>query len=173
MCPSVLVSGPAGEFTLKLPAGTHNIHLNVIAPGYATRMLKAQTGEGSVLEIPLEPAGGNLVLDFGSQTSEKLKALGAGLLAHNGTFVSLGRLFRWAELQRAPQSDPRHLVVPNMEAGEYLVCIGDAAQTMVPRGLEPPPAECSRGYLLPLQELTLRMPPIPESYLRRLPQAGQ
>lgn len=167
------VSGPAGEFTLKLPAGTHNVHLNVVAPGYATRMLKTQTGAGSVLEIPLEPAGGNLVLDFGSQTSDRLKALGAGLLAHNGTFVPLGTLFRWAQLQRAPQSDPHRLVVPNMEAGEYLVCLGDAAQTMVPRGLEPPPAECSRGYLLPLQELTLRMPPIPEAYLRRLSQAGQ
>ena len=167
------VSGPSGEFTLKLPAGTRLIHLTVLAPGYAARMLKSQIAADIVLEIPLEAAGGNLVIDFGGQTNEAIKTLGGGLLAHNGTFVPLGALFRWSHLQRAPQTDPHHLVLPNVEAGEYLVCIGDAAHAMIPRGLEPPQEQCSRGLLLPLQELTLKMPPIPEAYLKRLPQPGK
>ncbi|MES1240072.1 MAG: carboxypeptidase-like regulatory domain-containing protein [Acidobacteriota bacterium] len=166
------VSGPTGEFTLKLPAGTRVIHLAVIAPGYATRMLKVQAVVGNVLEVPLETAGGNLVIDFGSETSEVIKTLGGGLLAHNGTFVPLGMLFRWTQFQRAAQPDPHRLVLPNVEAGEYLVCIGGAAHSMIPRGLEPPPEQCSRGSLLPLQDLTLRMPPIPESYLRQPSQPG-
>ncbi len=165
------VSGPAGEFSLKLPSSTRNVHLNVMAPGYATRMLKMPFGADQILEIPVEPAGGNLVLDLGSQTQEALKMLGGGLLAHGGTFVPLAAALRWTKLQRAPQPDPHRLVLPNMEAGEYLVCIGNAAQQAVPRGLEAPLAECVRGYLAPLQELTLTMPAIPEEYLKRLPQA--
>ncbi len=152
------VSGPAGEFTLQLPSGTRNVHLTVLAPGYATRMLKVPFAAGQVLEIPVEPAGGSLVLDLGSLTREDLRTLGGGLIAHGGTFVPLDTALRWTELQRAPQADPQRLVLPNMEAGDYTICFGRSAQKAVPRGMEPPQTECARGYLLPLQELTLHLP---------------
>jgi hypothetical protein len=45
-----------------------------------------------------------------------------------------------------------------MEAGDYLLCWGNAANTTVLKGLEAPAGACSRGLLLPLQELTLTLP---------------
>lgn len=71
----------------------------------------------------------------------------------------------WARLKRAEPRGPHLLVLPDMEAGEYLLCMGPEAQVAVPRGLEPPAAQCSRGTLLPLQELRLPLPDIPRQYL--------
>lgn len=162
------VTGAAGEFTVKLSGDAKTAGLCVLAPGHAIRMLKAHLGPGTVVDVPLEPVGGTLVFDLGGLTVRELRRMGAGLLAHGGTFIPFAILSEWAQLQRVPQPDPHRLILPNMEPGEYVLCIGGEANIAVMRGLEPPPSQCSRGHLGPLQELTLRMPPIPESYLERL-----
>lgn len=162
------ITGAAGEFTVKLSGDAKTAGLSVIAPGHAIRMLKAHLGADRVVEIPLEPVGGTLVFDLGDLTVRELRRMGAGLLAHGGTFVPFAITSEWVQLQRTPQSDPHRLVLPNMEPGEYVFCVGGEANVAVTRGLEPPPSQCSRGHLGPLQELTLRMPPIPEKYLERL-----
>lgn len=162
------VTGPAGEFTLKLPGGTRLLHLSILAPGYATRMMTALLGDQTVLEIPVEPVGGTLVFDFGKWTVTDVLRSGGGLVAHGGSFVPLGGALRWAQILREPQPDPHRLILPNMEAGEYLICIGGGAFVSVPKGLEPSPGACSRGYLNPLHELVLPLPPIPEEYLEHL-----
>lgn len=162
------VAGAAGEFTVKLSGDAKTAGLYVIAPGHAIRMLKVHLSGDRVVEVPLEPVGGTLVFDLGDLTLREVRRMGAGLLAHGGTFVPFAMMAEWAQLQRTPQPDPHRLILPNMEPGEYLFCIGGEANVAVTRGLEPPPSQCSRGHLGPLQELTLRMPPIPESYLERL-----
>lgn len=162
------VTGAAGEFTVKLSGDAKTAGLTVIAPGHAIRMLKAHLGGERIVEVPVEPVGGTLVFDLGDLTVREVLRLRGGLLAHGGTFVPFALLSEWARLQRTPQSDPHRLVLPNMEPGEYVFCFGGEANVAVTRGMEPPPGQCSRGHLGPLQELTLRMPPIPESYLERL-----
>jgi hypothetical protein len=159
------ISGPAGEFTVKLPHGSQIAHVSVLAPGHATRMFLAQLGKEPVLEIPLERVGGKLVFDLGKHTLDEIRSAGAGLLAHGGSFVPLGSAMLWARLKRADQHDPHLLVLPDMEAGEYALCMGPEAQVAVPRGHEPPVAQCSRGSLLPLQELRLMLHEVPEQYL--------
>ena len=151
------VTGPAGEFTLKLPAGTRMMTLSVLAPGNATRMMLVPLGTEPVLEIPVEPVGGTLVFDFGARTVQEFMASRAGILAHGGAFVPFGVTRRWVQMGRIPQPDPHRLVLPNMEAGEYILCFG-AAQEAVARGQEPPPGQCTGGSLAPLQELTLGIP---------------
>jgi len=152
------VTGPAGEFTVKLPAGSQLAHVSVLAPGYAIRMLLAPLGPEPVIEIPMEQVGGVLVFDLGGRTLDEALSARAGLLAHAGSFVPFQVAAFWARLQRAPQHNPHRLVLPNMEAGDYLLCLGPEAQVAVPRGQEPPGAQCSRGSLAPLQELTLALP---------------
>lgn len=154
------VTGPAGEFTVKLPAGIQAVHLSVLAPGYATRMLFVPLGVEPVLEIPLEPVGGTLIFDLGDRTLEQLRGTATGILSHGGSFVPFLEALRWAQLQRAAQLDPHRLVLPNMEAGDYLLCAGPESYLSIPRGLAPPAHQCSRGTLAPLQELIL---PLPES----------
>lgn len=153
------ITGPAGEFTIKLPAGIQAVHLAVLAPGYATRMLLVPLGMDPVLEIPLEPVGGTLVVDLGGRTLDDLR--GAGILAHGGSFVPFLGAVRWAQLQRVAQPDPHRLILPNMEAGEYLLCAGPESYLSIPRGLPPPAHQCSRGTLAPLQELELSLPASP------------
>lgn len=159
------VSGASGEFKLRLPASTHMMHLSVLAPGYATRMMLIPLSSQPLL-ISLEPTGGTLIFDFGDLTRHELLRLGAGLLFHGGSFVPLGGTLRWAQLQRTPQPDTHKLVLANMEAGEYLLCVGGAS--FGPAGPEPQPSQCSRGYLNPLQELVLTLPPLPKEHLERL-----
>lgn len=151
-------TGAAGEFTVQLPGGSQLIHLSVVAPGYPIRMLVVPLGEEPVVEIPLELIGGTLVFDLGSRTLDDVLGAGAGLLAHAGSFVPLGGAARWARLLRAEQRDPHRLVLPNMESGDYMLCLGAEAQAAVPRGKEPPALQCSQGSLAPLQELVLSLP---------------
>ena len=151
-------TGAAGEFTVQLPAGSQLIHLSVVAPGYPIRMLVVPLGAEPVVEIPLELVGGTLIFDLGSRTLEEVLGAGAGLLAHGGSFVPIGGAVRWARLLRAEQRDSHRLVLPNMEAGDYMLCLGAEAQAAVPRGKEPPAFQCSQGTLAPLQELVLPLP---------------
>lgn len=76
-------------------------------------------------------------------------------IAHGGSFVPFMTAFRWAAFQRAVQTDPRRLVVPNMDAGDYMICVGPESYVAIPKGLTPPEPQCSRGTLAPLQELVL------------------
>jgi hypothetical protein len=163
----IAVSGASGEFKLKLPASTRMMHLYVLAPGYATRMILVPLSPEPLL-ISLEPTGGTLVFDFGNLSRQEVLGLGAGLLVHGGSFVPLGGMVRWTQLQRTPQPNPHRLILPNMEPGEYLFCVGGASAPAAPAQPEPPASQCARGYLNPLQELVLTMPPMPKEHLERL-----
>ena len=156
------VSGPAGEFTLKLTSGVEAVHLNILAPGHAIRMLRLPLGQASMFEIPLEPVGGTLIFDFGDRTVDQVRT-GIGILAHGGSFVPLMAAFEWSMMQRVPQPDPHRIVLPNMEAGEYLLCAGPESYMSIPLGLAPPPEQCSRGTLMPLGELVLSLPVPPQA----------
>jgi hypothetical protein len=152
------VTGPAGEFEVRMPQSSQRINLTVIALGYPIRMLAVPLKLETVVEIPLETVGGTLVIDLGGRTLQEALGQRAGLLAHGGTFVPFGTVAGWARLLRAPQKDPYRLVVPNVEAGEYLLCFGAEGQMAYLRGGDTSGPQCSRGTLAPLQELTLSLP---------------
>lgn len=153
-----VVTGPAGEFEVRMPQGSRRLNLTVIAPGYPIRMLAVPLKPETVVEIPLETVGGTLVIDLGGRTLQEALEQRAGLLAHGGTFVPFGTVAGWARLSRAPQENPYRLVVPNVEAGEYLLCFGAEGQMAYLRGGDTSGPQCSRGTLAPLQELTLSLP---------------
>jgi len=68
-----------------------------------------------------------------------------------------GMLKAWARMQGSRSSDPGRLILTNVEAGPYNLCVG-AAIPRLTQGGEPPAASCTGGFLAPNGELTLRAP---------------
>ncbi len=144
------VTGPDGQFTLALNAGTTRIDLLVLAPSFALRMLPILLQPDHPLEISVEQDGGMLVLELPEDHST------FPLLAHAGTFTIPTLLQRWAVLQGSRGTSGR-LVLPNVEPGAYSLCIKASAELR--QGKEPPAdGRCETGILTPLGELKLRLP---------------
>lgn len=150
------VSGPAGEFTVTLPAQSQGLNVTVEAPGHAIRMFRTVLPKDQVLEIPLEPVGGTLVIDLGEATPELVSRAGAGLLLHGGTFVPFQQLQQWARLGRADARSAHQLMIPNLEPGDYMLCSGVSPQKAMQNGASA--GSCAQGRLGPLQELVLALP---------------
>ncbi|HSK80803.1 MAG TPA: carboxypeptidase-like regulatory domain-containing protein [Thermoanaerobaculia bacterium] len=140
-----------GSFTLSFPANVQAFHLTVFAPGYAFRMLPVVVERDKALEVPVETSGGTLVLEMPGLRREDPQPL----LAHKGSFTPLPLLSRWIRLQRVQSQDPRRIVIPNMEAGDYSVCRNAGLELR--QGKEPPGDRCVSGFLAPHGELVLRL----------------
>jgi hypothetical protein len=149
-------SDPSGQFSFGLPAGARAVHLQVLALGFAFRILKTPVDSGQTLQIPLESQAGTLILERAEPRDGAPSPL--PLLFHGGSFVPVESLRRWVQLQRAPWAERGSLVVPGMEIGEYAFCIGREAVGAALAGTEPPAPSCSRGFLAPFGELLLKAP---------------
>ena len=145
------VCGADGSFHLELPPGATALSLAVFPPGYAMRLLTVPVSPGQPIEIPVEPQGGTLTLEWtdGGPTP---------LLVHGGTFAVPSMLKNWARMQGSRSSGSGRLVLTNVEAGPYNLCVGAAAVSRLKQGGEPPAASCTGGFLAPNSELTLRVP---------------
>lgn len=149
------VTGPDGSFTLRFPARTNSLTLFVSAPGYAFHIGRVTVQKDRPLVVPVESPGGTLILDL--PRAKDGGAPPSPLLVHGETFTPLLLLSRWASLQRTEQSDPGKLVVPNVESGDYTLCVNAGADLR--QGKEPPAGRCVRGVLVPNSELALSLPP--------------
>ena len=147
------VSGPDGRLDLRLPGDVQALHLTVLPPGYAMRLLTVPVTPGREIEIPVEPQGGTLVL------AVDLAETGPSpLLVHGGTFTLVQELKAWARLAGERLADPERLVLPNAESGQYSLCLGGGSARRLREGGEPPAANCASGVLSPHGELILRAP---------------
>lgn len=149
-------SDPSGQFSFGLPAGVRAVHLQVLALGFAFRILKAPVDSRQSLELALDAQAGTLILERAEPGNGAPPPL--PLLFHGGSFVPVESLRRWAQLQRASWTERGPLVVPGMEAGEYALCAGREAVGAAFAGTEPPASSCSRGFLVPFGELLLKAP---------------
>lgn len=139
------VTGPAGEFSLRLPGGVSIAELMVLAPGFALRMMRMPVSSRSPVNLTVDPAGGTLVLPKEG-----------GLLVHGGMWLPADALLElWTNLHGPGAGDRRR--IPSLEPGEYAFCEQEASVALrlggaVPEGL------CSSGSLVPFGELTLAPP---------------
>ncbi len=140
-----------GSFHLELPPGATALNLEVFAPGYAMRLMTVPVSPGQPIEIPVEPQGGTLTLEWtdGGPTP---------LLFHGGAYALPGILQIWARMQGGRSSGAGRLVLTNVEAGPYNLCMGAAAVSRLKQGGEPPAASCTSGFLAPNGELVLQAP---------------
>lgn len=144
------ICGADGSFHLELPPGATALSLAVFPPGYAMRLMTVPVSPGQPIEIPVEPQGGTLTLEWtdGGPTP---------LLVHGGTFAVPSMLKIWGRMQGSRASGSGRLVLTNVEAGPYNLCTG-AAVSRLKQGGEPPAASCAGGFLAPNGELVLRVP---------------
>lgn len=141
-----------GSFRLEVRGEAALLNVLILPPGYAFRMTTVLAEPGHKPEISVEANGGTLVFEL----SEGRGA--PPILVHNGVFVPIPLLDVWRRLQGDRPSDPRRIVVPQMEAGLYSLCVGAGAIASLRQGGEPPAASCSTGVLSPFGELLLRSP---------------
>lgn len=147
-----LATDATGGFELRLPPGTPGLTLVVMAPGFALRLVRIlATAPPDPLEIAVEPNGGDLILDLPSLPEPGAPRAPRPVLLRDGLLVPWQLLGTWASFQGQPPADPTRLVVPQVEAGEYLLCPARAAADGGTAG-------CARGYLAPGGELHLRLP---------------
>jgi hypothetical protein len=144
------VSGADGSFHVELPSGTTTLNLVVFPPGYAMRLMTAPVSPGQPVEISVESQGGTLTLEWAEGGPNPL-------LVHGGSFAMPSMLKAWVRMQGSRSSGSGRLVLTNVEAGPYNLCVG-AAIPRLTQGGEPPAASCIGGVLAPNGELVLRAP---------------
>ena len=146
---SVMVQADGdGEFRFPFPAGARKAEIRVLAPGAAFRKLRVDVDPLRVLQIPVEPAGGTLVLEMPDailQQARKSKSLDS----------DFSLLCLWADLQGC-RPEPGRLVVPNMEPDAYVLAAG--APLTLERGTPADGDPRPHGVLTAEGELTLRLP---------------
>jgi hypothetical protein len=147
------ISRADGSFALSFPAEVRAISLLVHAPGFALRMLRTPVDPKTFLEVPVETPGGSLVVQPGRAPDDRENPARAAVLLHGGTWVRLEMLARRATDRPLRRPDGA-LEIPNLEPGDYLLCIGRSGQKLE----ELAGSSCAQGYLAPAQELVLTLP---------------
>jgi len=112
--------------------------------------------------VPVETVGGTVVVSYEDPPvalRDRLKA--ETVLASAGTLGTTFALMDWANLHGAAATWDR-LVLPMLEPGPYLACVGSAAVPYLASGAPPPPEVtatfCAGGELAPHGRLELRLP---------------
>jgi hypothetical protein len=156
---SVLAGGrftdSEGHFSLRVPAGTSEVSLSVLAEGYSLFLSRLTIAHEDMLVIHLAREGGTLTLEL-----PEGKAADQGFALHDGAFAGFPGLRGWAHRQGIDTGVVTPLVVPQMPPGEYTVCLGTPADLdrMVAGG-PAAGARCASGRLSPSGQLTLRPGP--------------
>jgi hypothetical protein len=149
-----------GRFTTRLPPGTREVSLVVYPPGFALRALRLPVDPGMPVTLPVEAAGGTLVLESTTPLSrDDFTSAGVAAL-HNGVLLYYVNLRNWSAFN-GQAGDPRRLVIPQVEAGEYTVCriFQDEPAVLLAGGL--PTDRCVTGHVPALGEAVLKVPPEP------------
>lgn len=149
-------AGLDGRFTLRLPAGTPAVQLQVFPPGFTAHQVRVALPRTEPLVLPAETDGGTLIVRWTdverATESLKSKLLLFGEFVYYNPFLDM-----WAGMHE--MAGERRLVVPNLEPGTYSACLDLDASVMdtgrLPLGLE---GRCVSGNLSPLGELVLEIP---------------
>jgi hypothetical protein len=104
------------------------------------------------VSVALDRVGGRLVLELGdSQTP--------AFLFHGGFYESVEFLrMTWLPLQEPVVPAAGEIVIPEMEAGKYTLCLADP-QSLSALILMKSIGTCTKGELLPTGELRLKIEP--------------
>ncbi len=152
-------SDAEGRFEAGVPAGAQEILLTVAAPGFSLRMLRLPaSAAGTELEIPLEEAGGTLVIEWPDLEIHEGDGNAPQIfLLHGGAFEGLGYFHFWSQFHGVTTAEKQRRTLPRMEPGEYAACAVPVAQvfTLLAGAVQAP---CARGSLTASGELVLRVP---------------
>jgi hypothetical protein len=155
------VTGVDGAFQIRVPGEVAAVQLQVFPPGFAVRQMRVGLPRDEPVFVPVDPAGGTLVLVAGA-SGRPLPADFTLRTAVFGEFLHVTPLLRiWAGVHGL-RDKPDRLVVPQLEPGVYTAC-WDAVQAALPSGRLPvgwPGLEdrCVSGTVVPSGEVVLEVP---------------
>ncbi len=151
-----------GRFRLPVVQGTRDLCLSVGAPGFAYKILRRSVRDDDLsVVVSLERDGGTLLLEDFKDPAGQVGT--TAYLLREGSFEALNSLLRWAGANGGAKSPDGRMVIPNLAAGEYVVCWAhmNEVAALVFGGL--PRSRCVSGTLVPGGELTLALPAVPDS----------
>ena len=151
-----VITDVSGEVEIELPARTASLDLLVLPPGFSLKMARVPlSARQEVLEIPVESAGGTLILELPEPRDGKEQTI--AIVLHDGVPAPQGLLSSWAQLQGISQ-EPGRLAVPALEPGLYKACLRSLSEAV-----QSPAAaaggSCASGTLPAHGELRLRLEP--------------
>lgn len=118
-------TGPDGSFTGRVPADAVGVHLAVMPPGFAARLLYVplppSAGESPPIEVFVEDFGGMLVLDPADH-------LGVWLVQGRAR-VPFGIFHEWRRFHRTLGAEDGRHALPWMQPGPYQLCSVAACET--------------------------------------------
>ncbi|MCP4548010.1 MAG: carboxypeptidase regulatory-like domain-containing protein, partial [bacterium] len=148
-----------GRFELKLPKTTAEAAVNVLARGFALRMLRIPVSPERELIIPVHSISGDLLLEFEAPPETDYRMGSTVVVLHNGSWMDLSVAGSWAALSGAgPDLPANKILIPDLEPGNYTVCAvktPELARVIMSNGAAD---GCVGGYLAPGGELALEVP---------------
>ncbi len=146
-----------GRFELRLPRETRALGLAIAAGGFAYRIARVPLRPGEDVQLVLRKSGGGtLRLSLRDALGQNSKILA---LVHGGHLVNAQYLRQWAELHGAGETEPEVLVVPQMEAGSYALCLLEIDKLLPILAGAGVPDSCASGQLWEAGELSLAAGP--------------
>jgi hypothetical protein len=131
-------TAPDGSFQDEIPGDAVGVHLAVMPPGFAARLLHVPlppaAEETPPVEVFVDDMGGILVLDLGEDRGLSL--------VHGAARVPPGIFHAWQRFHRSLGADHQRQTLPWMEVGRYELC-----------GLD----RCESGALAPGDTLLLSL----------------
>ncbi len=150
-----------GRFEVKVPKVTTELAVNVLARGFALRMLRVPVSPERELTIPVHSISGDLVLEFETPPETDYRLGTSVVVLHNGSRIGLAMARNWARLSGPTvDSSASKVVIPDLEPGVYTVCAvksPDLPRVILSHGADD---QCVGGYLAPQGELALKVPKV-------------
>ena len=146
-------SDAAGHFKVRLPAETRQMILNVAAPGFAFRTLRAAAQEPLI--VPVQAESGVLTLELPETLDRSRWEAPAVALFHNAGSVALSQLLAWAGRHGAAPASEYRFQIPFMEPGDYSMCLVRVADAQTILAGDRTGLLCASGNLPVFGELTL------------------
>lgn len=139
----------SGEFVAALLPGARQVNVIVQPPGFCFKMFH-MTAERKPIEIPVDQAGGTLIVDLPQFD-------GAGTqpyLVHAGADLPLAAI-RTTRFERGERDGWLRMRTLMLERGQYSVCLASPAEVPLLRAGQLPPDRCRGGFVPPHGELVL------------------
>lgn len=140
-----------GSFDMEIDRSARAIRLLVAAPGFAARAVELSVPDSDQFGVRLSvgPEGGLLRIVLPAPGPSEGPA--PGLLTQRGVPLPLYLYTRWSELHGYGSHESGELLLPDMEPGDYTVCV-PASEPTAAGATE---IECASGFLVASGELTL------------------
>ncbi|NJL27659.1 MAG: carboxypeptidase regulatory-like domain-containing protein [Thermoanaerobaculia bacterium] len=144
-----------GSFSFRMPPEARQAAMTVAAPGFALRSRLISLEQRETLVVSVDQVGGAVELRFPENNGKGATKLWPVLYGPSGVGLNAGQISKWAVLNGEVPQAGGFLRAPNVEAGQYTLCLVPESAGASQQAAPPPGGRCSTGYLPPLGSLQL------------------